>query len=49
MYKIKTFANDELKRCETQITSYIMNHSSKNGDIEDLQSQYDNIFRMINI
>lgn len=29
----KEYTNDELRIYERQITDYIMNHSSKNGDI----------------
>lgn len=45
----KDYTNDELKRCESQIADYIMNHSSKNNDISKLQNEYATIFRTINI
>lgn len=42
----KDYTSEELKRCETEITEYIMSHSSKNGDISKLSNEYSNIFRM---
>lgn len=43
----RDYTEEDLLRCETEITSYIMSHSSKNGDISKLQNQYSNIFRII--
>lgn len=43
----REYTKEDLLRCETEITSYIMSHSSKNGDINKLQNQYSNIFRII--
>lgn len=43
----KDYSSEELKRIERNITEYIMNHSSKNGDIARLQSDYDRVFRLI--
>lgn len=40
----KDYTKEELERCESQITDYIMNHSSKNGDIDKLNREYSNIF-----
>lgn len=45
----KDYTEDELQRCETEITEYIMSHSSKNGDISKLSSEYDSIFRIFDI
>lgn len=42
----KDYTSEELKRCETEITEYIMSHSSKNGDISKLSNEYSNIFRV---
>lgn len=43
----REYTKEDLQKCESEITSYIMSHSSKNGDIDKLQSQYNNIFRII--
>ena len=43
----RDYTEEDLIKCETEITSYIMSHSSKNGDISKLQNQYSNIFRII--
>lgn len=43
----REYTKEDLQRCESEITSYIMSHSSKNGDISKLQNQYSNIFRII--
>ncbi len=43
----RDYTEEDLLRCETEITSYIMSHSSKNGDISKLQNQYSSIFRII--
>ncbi len=40
------YSTEELKRFETEITEYIMSHSSKNGDISKLSSEYSSIFRV---
>ena len=45
----KDYTPEELKRCETEITEYIMSHSSKNGDIGRLQNEYESIFRVVNV
>lgn len=42
----KDYTSEELKRCETEITEYIMSHSSKNGDISKLSNEYSGIFRI---
>lgn len=39
----KDYTKEELDRCERQITDFIMNHSSKNGDIDRLNREYSNI------
>ena len=43
----REYTKEDLQRCESEITSYIMSHSSKNGDINKLQNQYSNVFRII--
>ena len=45
----RDYTTEKLKRCETEITEYIMSHSSKNGDISKLSNEYSGIFRMFNI
>ena len=45
----KDYTSEELKRCETEITEYIMSHSSKNGDISKLSNEYSEIFRIFNV
>ena len=44
----KDYTNEELERCESQIVDFIMNHSSKNKEIDKLHNQYSGIFRTIN-
>ena len=45
----KDYSSDELNRIEHNITEFIMNHSSKDGSIGKLQSEYDSIYRTLNI
>lgn len=45
----KDYIIEELKSVEREITEYIMNHSSKNGDIGKLQNEYQSIFRTLEI
>lgn len=45
----KEYSKEDLKRCETRIVEYIMNHSSKNNEIDKLQNQYRSIFRTIDV
>lgn len=45
----KNYSNEELYKFQTSIIDYIMSASSKNGEIDRLRNQYDNIFRTINI
>lgn len=40
----KDYTSEELKKCEREITEYIMSHSSKNGDISRLSNEYNIIF-----
>lgn len=47
--KEKDYTTEELKSVEREITEYIMNHSSKNGDIGKLQNEYQSIFRTLEI
>ena len=42
----RDYTSEELKRCRTEITEYIMSHSSKNGDISKLSNEYNGIFRI---
>lgn len=44
----KDYTNEELERCESQIVDFIMNHSSKNKEIDKLHNQYSSIFRAMN-
>lgn len=41
--KNKEYSNDEKKYICMQVSEFIMNHSSKNGDILRLQNDYSNI------
>ena len=43
------YTTEELKGVEREITEYIMNHSSKNGDIGKLQNEYQSIFKTLEI
>lgn len=43
----RDYTEDELKRCKTEITEYIMSHSSKNGDISKLSNEYNKIFEFL--
>lgn len=43
------YTYDEKRYIFRQVTEFIMNHSSKNGDIGRLQGEYDSIFRTVNI
>lgn len=45
----KDYSTEELKRCKTEITEYIMSHSSKNGDICKLSNEYSGIFRIFDV
>lgn len=40
----KNYTKEELEKCRFQIADYIMNHSSKNGDIN---KEYSNILMKI--
>lgn len=41
----KDYTRDDLRKCESQITEYIMSYSSKNGDIGKLSNEYSSIIR----
>ena len=41
----KDYTREDLRKCESQITEYIMSHSSKNGDIGKLSNEYSSIIR----
>ena len=43
------YTNEDKKYIFSQVTEFIMNHSSKNGDIGRLQNEYESIFRTINV
>ena len=43
------FTNDDKNYIFRQVSEYIMNHSSKNGDIGRLQNEYESIFRVVNV
>lgn len=43
----RDYTNEELKKCESQIVDFIMSHSSKNKEIDNLHNQYSSIFRTI--
>jgi len=45
----RDYTADELKKCEREITEYIMSHSSKNGDISKLSNEYMGIFRIFDV
>lgn len=45
----KDYTKDEIRRCEAQITDYIMSHSSKNGDIADLSNKYSGIIKIFDL
>ena len=43
----KDYNSEQLERCEQEIIDYIMNHSSKNNEIDKLRDKYSGIFRII--
>ena len=43
----KDYSKEELKEYEMQIVEFIMSHSLKSNEIYKLQSQYRNIFNII--
>ncbi|MBO5004009.1 MAG: hypothetical protein J6D03_01900 [Clostridia bacterium] len=43
------YTTDDKKYIFRQVSEYIMNHSSKNGDIGRLQNEYESIFRVVNV
>lgn len=45
--KNKEYSNDEKKHIYMQVSDFIMSHSSKNGDIPKLQSDYSSIFNKL--
>lgn len=45
--KDRDYDKEELKRCELEIESFIMSHSTKNGDIARLNKEYSNILNKI--
>lgn len=46
---IVEYTDDEKRYIFRQVTEFIMNHSSKNGDIGRLQEEYECIINKINI
>lgn len=47
MIENREYKKEELSRYESEIATFIMNHSSKNGDIDKLQNQYRGILGKI--
>ena len=45
----RDYTNAELNRYTTEIVEYILNHSSKNGEINKLQVQYDKLLKIIDV
>ena len=45
----KEYSKDKMNSMCTQITEFILNHSSKNGDIARLRNEYDNLIRITNM
>lgn len=43
----RDYTNEEIRRCECQIEEFIMNHSTKNGDIGRLSNQYNGILNAL--
>ena len=43
----RDYTNEEIRRCESQIEEFIMNHSTKNGDIGRLSNQYNGILNAL--
>lgn len=44
----KEYTKEELRKYEMSIGEFIINHSSKNGDITRLINQYDSILEILN-
>ncbi len=38
--KDKEYSKEELRECEVQVEEFVMNHSTKNGDVSKLSNQY---------
>lgn len=38
--KDKDYSSEELRQCEVQVEDFIMNHSSKNGDVSKYGMEY---------
>ena len=43
------YTNEDKKYIFSQVTEFIMSHSSKNGDIARLQNEYESIFKVVNV
>lgn len=43
----REYSNEELNHYEMEVMDFIMNHSSKNGEISKLNMEYDSILRTI--
>ena len=41
--KDKEYSKEELRECEVQVEEFVMNHSTKNGDVSKLSNQYRDI------
>lgn len=47
MVENREYSDEEMKHCVTNVTEFIMSHSSKNGDIGRLTLEYDSILKTI--
>ncbi len=45
----KEYTNTDKNYIFSQVTEFIMSHSSKNGDIARLQKEYESIFRIVDV
>lgn len=43
----RDYTKEELRKCELSIEEFIMNHSTKNGNIDKLCNQYHNILNIL--
>lgn len=43
------YTSDDKNHIFIQVSEFIMNHSSKNGDIGRLQNEYESIFNAVNV
>ena len=45
----KDYSDEEIDKFGVQIAEYIMSHSSKNKDMDNLNNKFSNIFKIINV